>query len=88
MLKGAPSPLWKNPSPVFFKIYFGVAFFASLLFICTFIALNYYTNLAKRDAGKIHFVFYLIQIRLRLLITIRTLNVLQSQLNWLKISLL
>lgn len=41
---GASSPLWINPSPLFYKIFFILTLLCSLLFVGSFIAIQYYNN--------------------------------------------
>jgi len=50
-IKGGPAPLWINPRPLLFKIYFIVGLFCSLLFVGSFIALQYYNNTLSAPFG-------------------------------------
>lgn len=50
-IKGGTAPLWANPSRTFFLIFFILNFICSILFIASYIVVQYYSNQHKDDGN-------------------------------------
>jgi hypothetical protein len=52
LIKGRTSPLWINSSKVFYKVFFVICLVVAVIFIASFIAIQYYNSELQNSGGN------------------------------------